>query len=422
LKDLDAVAEMLSKVPDSIYAKHPEWIKVGTNRFVLDPGIPEAAQYVEDAVMEIVMNYDIDGIHFDDYFYVGSNGGFDAGYSDQSTYDTYADKAQFPKIEDWRRNNTYTLVKNLHEKINAAKPWVKFGISPAGVWGNMKDGHPDGSETSAGIPNYDRAYADTKKLVLEVIIDYITPQVYWTFANSAAGYGVVSSWWSDLIENNPHVQTQLYIGVGLYWLDPKESATDKYWTTLGVGDQEIARQLKFNAANPNIDGTMIFTYNSFNANSPNANSAASLIKNDLWANKALVPAMPWKGGVAPEAPVIVSAAYEEGSNTIRWQDNDDNTAYYAVYRFEDDEAVNIDNPVKLIAKVRKSETDLHSFTDNTGKPSSLYVVTALNRLSDESLPSNPSTQLQLIDTSALESEIEAAEELLDHAEVGTEAG
>src|SRR5690606_18684835 len=129
-----------------------------------------------------------------------------------------------------------------------------------------------------------------------------------------------------------------------------------------------------------------------------------------------------KGGVAPEAPVIVSAAYEEGSNTIRWQDNDDNTAYYAVYRFEDDEAVNIDNPVKLIAKVRKSETDLHSFTDNTGKPSSLYVVTALNRLSDESLPSNPSTQLQLIDTSALESEIEAAEELLDHAEVGTEAG
>src|SRR5690606_21337686 len=73
LKYLDAVAEMLSKVPDSIYAKHPEWIKVGTNRFVLDPGIPEAAQYVEDAVMEIVMNYDIDGIHFDDYFYVGSN-------------------------------------------------------------------------------------------------------------------------------------------------------------------------------------------------------------------------------------------------------------------------------------------------------------------------------------------------------------
>ncbi|MEK0314889.1 family 10 glycosylhydrolase [Cohnella sp. 56] len=422
LPDLKAVGEMLSKVPDSIYAKHPEWIKVGTSRFVLDPGIPEAEKYVEDSIMEIVENYDIDGIHFDDYFYVGSNGGFDAGYSDTSTYDTYADKAEFPKIEDWRRNNTYTLVKNLHNRINAAKPWVKFGISPAGVWGNMKDGHPDGSETSAGIPNYDRAYADTKKWVLEEIIDYITPQVYWTFANSAAGYGVVSSWWSDLLKNNPDVQTQLYIGVGLYWLDPNEAASDKYWNTLGVGDQEIARQLKFNAANPNIDGTMIFTYNSFKVNSPNAVSAASLIKNDLWATKALMPAMPWKGGVAPEAPVIVSATVEDGSHTISWQDNDEKTAYYAVYRFEDHEAVNINDPVKLIAKVRKSETGLHSYTDPAGTPASNYVVTALNRLSDESMPSNESTQLEIIDTSALDSEIAAAMELLENAEVGTEVG
>jgi len=288
LTDLNAVGDMLSKVPDSIYAKHPEWIKVGTSRFVLDPGIPEAQKYVEDSIMEIVENYDIDGIHFDDYFYVGSNGGFDAGYSDKSTYDTYADKAQFPKIEDWRRNNTYTLVNNLHNKINAVKPWVKFGISPAGVWGNIKDGHPDGSDTSAGIPNYDRAYADTKKWVLEGIIDYICPQVYWTFANSAAGYGVVSSWWSDLLKNNPSVQTQLYIGVGLYWLNPDDEVTsDKYWTTLGVGDQEIARQLKFNAANPDIDGTMIFTYNSFKANYPNAISAASLIRTTYGLTKPL---------------------------------------------------------------------------------------------------------------------------------------
>ncbi|WP_108991042.1 family 10 glycosylhydrolase [Paenibacillus agaridevorans] len=422
LSDLNAVGNMLSQVPDSIYAKHPEWIKVGTSRFVLDPGIPEAAKYVEDSVMEIVENYDIDGIHFDDYFYVGSNGGFDAGYSDQSTYDTYADKTEFPKIEDWRRNNTYTLVKNLHNRINAAKPWVKFGISPAGVWGNKKDGHPDGSETSAGIPNYDRAYADTKKWVLEEIIDYITPQVYWTFANSAAGYGVVSSWWSDLLENNPDVHTQLYMGVGLYWLNPVEGTTDKYWNTPGVGDQEIARQLKFNAANPHIDGTMIFTYNSFKVNSPNAASAASLIKNDLWATKALMPAMPWKGGVAPEAPVLVSGTFEDGSHTISWQDNDENTAYYAVYRFEDNEAVDINNPVKLIAKVRKSETGPQSYTDQTGQPTSNYVVTALNRLSDESIPSNESTQLPMIDTSALDSEIVAAVELVDNAEVGTEAG
>ena len=208
--------------------------------------------------------------------------------------------------------------------------------------------------------------------------------------------------------------------MGLYWLNPAEGATDRYWNTLGVGDQEIARQLKYNAANPNIDGSMIFTYNSFKADSPNAISAASLIKNDLWANKALVPAMPWKGGVAPEAPVIVSATSEDGSNTISWQDQDENTAYYAVYRFEDSEAVDINNPVKLIAKVRKSETGLQSYTDNTGQPTSKYVVTALNRLSDESIPSNESTQLPILDTSALDSEIAAAEVLIDQAEAGTD--
>jgi|GEM_PF-50051 len=422
LKNLEAVGDMLRTVTDSVYAKHPEWIKVGTSRYVLDPGIPEAAKYVEDAVMEIVENYDIDGIHFDDYFYVGSNGGFDAGYSDQSTYDTYADKTDFPKIEDWRRNNTYTLVKNLSSRINAVKPWVKFGISPAGVWGNIKDGHLDGSDTSAGIPNYDRAYADTKKWVLEEIIDYITPQVYWTFNNSAAGYGIVTSWWSDLLQNYPNVRTQLYIGVGFYWLNPAEGTTDKYWNTLGVGDQEIARQLKFNAANPNIDGTMIFTYNSLKVNSPNAISAASLIKNDLWANKALMPAMPWKGGVAPEAPVLVSAAFENGSNTISWQDNDVNTAYYAVYRFEDNEAVDINNPVKLIAKVRKTETGLQSYTDNTGKPTSNYVVTALNRLSDESLPSNESLPSETMDTTELDNQIKIATDLRDTAGIGANPG
>ncbi len=394
LSNLTEVGEMLNKVPNSVYKEHPDWVKVAGNRFVLDPGIPAAREYVEDCVMEIVNNYDVDGIHFDDYFYIGSVGGFDKGYGDQLTYDTYADKAKFSKIEDWRRDNTYTLMSNLHNKINEVKPWVKFGVSPAGVWGNKKDGHLDGSDTNAGIPNYDRAYADTKKWVLDEIIDYICPQVYWTFANSAAPYGVVSSWWSDLLKANPDVRTQLYIGVGLYWLNPDdEVSSDPYWNTLGVGDQEIARQLRLNAANPNIDGTVIFTYNSFRANYPNAISAADLIKNDLWASKALVPAMLWKGGVVPKAPVITDMVNGENGNTITWDDNDKNTTYYAVYRFEGNEAVNIDNPNKLIAKVRKDGKSVQSYTDAKGNKKDKYVVTTLNRLSDESLPSNESTDI-----------------------------
>ena len=388
LKNLDEVADMLKKDNNNIYAKHPEWIKVATNRFVLDPGIPDAQKYVEDCIMEIVNNYDVDGIHFDDYFYVGSNGGFDNGYSDLETYDKYADKTQFPDIEDWRRNNTYTLIKNLHEKINEVKPWVKFGISPAGVWRNKSD-DPNGSDTNAGIPNYDRAYADTKKWVLEELIDYIAPQVYWTFANKAAPYGVVTSWWADLLKDNPDVHTQLWIGIGLYWLNPDDEVTnDPYWNTIGVGDQEIARQLKFNSANENIDGSALFTANSFIANYPNAQSAAAMIKNDLWSSKALVSSMPWKNGAKTRTPLINSAVYDSNGVTLEWDYTDENTRSFAVYRFDGDEEINLNNPLKLIDKVYKSEDGKQAYTDENGLKDSKYVVTALNRLSDESDMSN----------------------------------
>ena len=97
-------------------------------------------------------------------------------------------------------------------QINNAKSWVKFGVSPAAVWGNKKDGHPDGSDTNAGLPNYDRAFADTKRWINEEIIDYIAPQVYFSFANPHVPYGNIISWWSNVVRGK---NVHLYVGQAL---------------------------------------------------------------------------------------------------------------------------------------------------------------------------------------------------------------
>ena len=200
---------------------------------------------------------------------------------------------------------------------------------------------------------------------------------------------MVTSWWADLLKDNPDVHTQLWIGIGLYWLNPDDEVTnDPYWNTIGVGDQEIARQLKFNSANENIDGSALFTANSFIANYPNAQSAAAMIKNDLWSSKALVSSMPWKNGAKTKTPVINSAVYDSNGVTLEWDYTDENTRSFAVYRFDGDEEINLNNPLKLIDKVYKSEDGKQVYTDENGLKDSKYVVTALNRLSDESDMSN----------------------------------
>jgi len=112
------------KVEKSVYKEHPDWIRTAMNRFVVDPGIPEARQWVIDRVMEVVKKYDVDGVHFDDYFYYEQYVG---ELKDQDTYNKY-NKGQFSNIGDFRRNNTYLLVKELSQKIRATKPWVKFAL------------------------------------------------------------------------------------------------------------------------------------------------------------------------------------------------------------------------------------------------------------------------------------------------------
>lgn len=362
-------------VPKSVYAEHPEWIKTASNRFVVDPGIPEARMWVFERVMEVVRSYDVDGVHFDDYFYYEST---QSKLNDQETYLRY-NQGQFADIGDFRRNNTYVLVKEVSEGIRNEKPWVKFGISPSGVWADKSEENPDGSNTTIGYTNYGTSFADTKKWVDEELVDYIAPQIYYSFANSRASYGEVARWWSEVVKGK---NVHLYIGQALYKINDD---SDRYFKGANALT-EFSNQLKMNASQTEISGSILFRAK--NLTDAAKQQVITEIKNQLWATKALVPVMEWKAGGPPEKPSSGSVANVDGGIKITWTDNDPGTVYYAVYRFRKEESIDTNtglNAANLIATVRKT-SDKTEFIDagavNAGEYQ--YVVTALDRLHHES--------------------------------------
>lgn len=373
----DAATKASLNIDKSVYRNHPNWIREASSRLIVDPGIPEARTWVKDRVMEVVRNYDVDGIHFDDYFYLD-------GVQDNPTYIQY-NNGQFQNIGDWRRNNTYLLVRDISQQIRAEAPWIKFGISPSGVWANKSD-QPDGSNTRAGLTNYYGSYADTKKWINEQIIDYIAPQVYFSFGLAAAPYGELGTWWSDVVRGK---NVHLYMGQALYKVNDKtipnyDPAFQGYEAI-----EEFKRQLKFNIVKPEIMGSILFRFKNLYA--PEKQLVSNMIRDDLWAKKALVPLMPWKGGSAPNVPVNSSLASVSNSLRLSWEDNDSRTAYYAVYRVDKNLGLDINTNQSanyLIGTVRKSSSSTQFFIDNAASNlnNTVYAVTALDRLHHEGSP------------------------------------
>lgn len=236
----------LSLNPASVFVLHRDWIRTADDRFVLDPGIPEARDWITSIVAEVVTHYPVDGVQFDDYFYTGSSA---SPLDDSLTFKKYGQG--FSSKADWRRHNTQQLIEQVSRTIKQLKPNVEFGVSPAGVWRNLSF-DPAGSDTR-GAAAYDEAYADTRLWVQQGLLDYIAPQLYWPFARQAARYDVLAKWWANVVKST---HTRLYIGVALYKVgEPSKSEPD--WMTKG-GVPELKRQLDLNDSVPQINGTILF--------------------------------------------------------------------------------------------------------------------------------------------------------------------
>ncbi|MFD0854778.1 glycoside hydrolase family 10 protein, partial [Actinomadura adrarensis] len=199
-------ADLNKLAPDSPARKNPGWVRKYGKGMWYDPGLPQVRDLATKAVMDVVRKYDIDAVHFDDYFYPYPEGG--AAYPDQATYKQYG---KGKSLAEWRRGNVDMLVESLSEKIHEAKPWVRFGISPFGVWRN-KSTDSDGSPTRA-LQSYDAQYADTRKWIREGWIDYVTPQLYWAIGDERADYAALVKWWSEQVEDT---DVQLTIGQAAY--------------------------------------------------------------------------------------------------------------------------------------------------------------------------------------------------------------
>ncbi len=216
-------------------------IHYSNGNYYYNPALPEVRQLVIDGILEIVDNYDVDGIHMDDYFYPGSDINDDMDFQKYNT--------GFTNKDDWRRNNCDLLVQGISEALKDKN--VTFGISPSGIWAN-KQNNPLGSDTG-GFESYSAIYADTRKWALNGWIDYIAPQVYWQIGHSIADYKTLVQWWSDTLANSP---TKLYIGIGDYRCPDADS--DSVW----YNGAEISTQLALNKNYGKIGGEIHYNYTS----------------------------------------------------------------------------------------------------------------------------------------------------------------
>ncbi|SEG08415.1 glycoside hydrolase family 10 protein [Paenibacillus sp. UNC499MF] len=349
--------------------KHPDWVASYAGTRYYNPGIPEVRDFVAAGIAEVVRKYDIDAVHLDDYFYPYPEKGKD--FPDDAAYRKYG-QPEFGSKPNWRRDNVNRLVEAIHTAIKKEKPYVKFGISPFGVWRNQNM-DPTGSETTAGTTNYDTLFADTRAWINAGWVDYIAPQLYWNFGFKPAAYDKLADWWIKETEGKP---VQLYIGHAPFKIGQQDPPG---WQN----PDELPDQLKFNARSAGkISGSILFSLKDIRRNPLGFRDR---LNTELYASPALVPPMPWLGSTAPQPPEALSAESTTDGVRLDWREGGGSPAYYAVYRAEGSGP----DAARLIGTVRSGGSGAGTFTDRaapTGKPLH-YVVTALDRLHNESTAS-----------------------------------
>lgn len=351
--------------PSHIYWQHPEWfVQYGTQLY-FDPGLPESQKHICKVVKDIIDRYDVDAIHMDDYFYPYPISGQD--FPDDLSFARYG--MGFSNKQDWRRDNVNVLIKQIHEVMRANKPWVKFGVSPFGIYRNKKN-DPNGSETN-GLQNYDDLYADILLWINNGWVDYNIPQVYWEIGHPAADYERLVGWWAKHANGRP-----LFIGQDVMRTVQKADLQNP-------GVSQLPRKMELQRSYPAIGGSCLWP-------------AVSVIKNPGNYRDALIqtyhkyPALPpvfsFMDDKAPKPVRKVKDVWTADGLILFWEapkasDEMDKAVQYVVYRFENKEKQNIEDPSKIVAITRNT---YYKLPYENGKTKYRYVVTALDRLHNES--------------------------------------
>ncbi|WP_093825636.1 glycoside hydrolase family 10 protein [Spirosoma endophyticum] len=359
-----------SVAPTNIIYRKPEWMLTYGGRKLFNLGVPAVRSYIAGIVANVVREYDVDGIHFDDYFYPYSEPG--QVLRDDSTYRAYGNGMT---KGDWRRDNVNKLVVELRDSIRANKPWVKFGISPFGIWKNQAN-DPEGSATNGGQSYYD-IYADTRKWVREGLIDYIVPQVYFSSEFGRVPYKTLVDWWTRNSGN-----CHLYVGHGAYRVGRGSERDPGWWRPT-----EFPNQMRYNRQQRAVLGSVFFSAKNLQLNPL---SIRDSLQTNFYRHPALVPAMPWLDSIPPLPPRDLKVVTSPEAVELFWNQpaeaiDGDGANSYLVYRFEGRRLpVRLDDPRCIVGQC-VGESSTH-FIDKTADPRKryVYVITSVDRLHNES--------------------------------------
>ncbi|NWF50250.1 MAG: family 10 glycosylhydrolase [Ignavibacteriaceae bacterium] len=354
--------------PNHVTIQHPDWvIQISSFKF-LNPGLPMVRDYIASVIHDVVSRYDVDGVHFDDYFYPYPPN--QITNQDQQTFQQYP--RGFTNIADWRRDNVNIMVQQVYDTIQSVKPYVKFGISPFGIW---KNGVPPGI---TGLDAYSTIYCDAIAWLQNQSIDYLTPQLYWPFGGGQ-DYGKLQPWWGDSVNANGR---HFYPGHALYRVDPNNGN----WAA-----NEIPRQIRFDRANPDVQGGVFFRAKSFLANFKGVTDS---LETDLYRYIALNPVMNWKDVVAPNAPQnLTFERLPNGQGGLKWDlpviaSDGDSAKRYVVYRFDypNVQPTDLEDPSHIL-NIEGSRMSIPGLPPNPNGPY-YFVVTSLDENYNESIMSS----------------------------------
>ena len=348
--------------PMHVINQHPDWIlQVGSVKF-LNPGLQEVRDYVTSVFLDVATRYDVDGIHIDDYFYV-------EGITNQDAATFAAYPRGFTSLADWRRDNVNILIKQINDSLYVLKPWIKWGVSPRGIW---RPGYPPGI---TGNDNYNSIYCDAMAWLHDRSIDYINPQLYWAFGGGQ-DYAKLMPWWADSAGANDR---HMYVGHAVYRINNPFNAT------------ELPRQIRLNRTDNDCQGSVLYNTTSTLANPLGFYDS---LKNDLYRYPALPPIMSWKDVVPPNP--IQNLTFERlanGQAGLVWDlpqiAGDGDSAYrYVVYRFDHSSIQSTD--LENAANIFNVEGSRESIPGEPPTPSGPYyfVVTSLDRNFNESTMSS----------------------------------
>lgn len=347
---------------------HPERIIRYGDLALFDPALKENRDYICKVAADIVTRYDIDGFHIDDYFYPYPDG--NRKFQDDASF--RKDPRGFKDKDDWRRDNVNLFVEQLYHTVKEIKPWVKFGISPFGIYRNKSSEYPQGSETT-GFENYSGLYADVLYWIEKGWMDYCIPQTYWNTGYKAADYAILAKWWSDHAGG-----CLMYLGQ-----DVERTVTGKDPNHPESNQQR--HKLNLERILGGLQGNCFWPAKSV---VDNPDDYRSVLASEYYTTPALQPLAAYLPSNTPGKVRKLMRVETKDGPVLFWtapkaKKELDKAIQYVVYRFEKGQQINLDDPRNIVAITRRSFLNL-PFRD--GSTQYIYVVTALNRIQRESTP------------------------------------